>query len=237
MKFTLTFLAAGIVNLLLFWLMVQMVTAEHDKVWIETTDAQFFDFIRPKTHQDLVPRASRATPPKPEPMPLEPISEPLHKQSPVAENLRALPLPVPELKIELPMIGTNIAGGPTLPSVISSGLSKSGALGSIPGAGGQGLAMPAFIMADELTAVSLPPPIYPEQLRFRRIEGEVLLEFTVNKAGEVNNPVVINSTPPGAFDRAALRAVYSWRFQPHHDDQGNPAEVRVRQSFGFSLNQ
>jgi len=236
MKITLTFLAAGVINLLLFWLMIQMVTADPDKQWIVTTDAQYFDFIRPRAKSDLIPRSARETPPKPESMQPESLSEPLQRELPLSESMRALPLPVPELKIEIPMARTDITSGPTLPAVAGSGQAKSGALASIPGSGGRGLAK-AFIMADELTAISRPTPAYPETLRFRRIEGEVLVEFIVNREGRVDNPVVISSTPSGTFDRAALRAVRGWRFQPRRDEQGNPVDVRVRQFFAFSLSQ
>ena len=91
-------------------------------------------------------------------------------------------------------------------------------------------------MADELTAISRIQPNYPDRLRFRRVEGEVLIEFTVTTEGTVTDPVIINSKPSGAFDRSALRAVRRWRFQPRRDEQGNPVPVRARQVFAFTLN-
>lgn len=234
MKFGLTLLAACVINLLLFWFMIQMVTAEQDRKWIATTDAQFFDFVRPRPKQEAVPRARKAAPPEPQP-PVS-LSEPLPQPVAPTEDLRALPLPVPALKIDLPSMRPHMAAGPSLPAVVGSGRSKTGALASIPGTGMGVPSAPAFIMADELTAIARSQPAYPEPLRLRRVEGEVLVEFIVDKEGKVNDPIVINSSPAGAFDRVAVRAVRSWRFQPRRDDQGNPVDVRVRQVFTFSLN-
>lgn len=93
----------------------------------------------------------------------------------------------------------------------------------------------AQFMADRLTAISRVQPLYPEKLRFRRIEGEVVVEFTVTPEGTVSDPTIISSKPAGSFDRSALQAVRRWRFKPHRDAQGNPIPVRARQIFSFTL--
>jgi protein TonB len=49
-------------------------------------------------------------------------------------------------------------------------------------------------------------PVYPRRAQTRGIEGYVLLEFIVTKTGAVRDPVVIESKPPGIFDRAAMAA-------------------------------
>lgn len=237
MRLALTFTAASAINLLLFWIMIQLVTAEQGKQWIRTTDSAFFDFIRQRPEPEALSRSPRKTPPKPEPQKPETFSEPLPQQRSPSADLRALPMPVPALRVDVPASPRINVRGPTLPAVISGGQSKSGKLGSIPGTGrGSAPAAPSFIMADELTAISRVQPVYPEQLRFRRVEGEVIVEFTVTTEGAVADPVVISSKPSGAFDRAALQAVRRWRFQPRRDDQGNPVPVRARQLFAFTLN-
>lgn len=238
MRLALIFSAASVINLLLFWFMIQMVTAEHGKQWVRTTDARYFDFVRQRPKPETLARSQRKTPPKPEPQAPETFSEPMARQAPPAENLRALPLPAPALKVEIPAgARMNTGTGPSLPPVISGGgRSKTGALGRLPGAGsGSGPAAPAFIMADRLTAISRVQPLYPEKLRFRRIEGEVVVEFTVTPEGTVSDPTIISSKPAGSFDRSALQAVRRWRFKPHRDAQGNPIPVRARQIFSFTL--
>ncbi len=57
-------------------------------------------------------------------------------------------------------------------------------------------------------------PVYPRRAQTRGIEGHVLLEFTVTKAGTVRDPVVIESEPPGIFDRAAIQAALKFKYKP-----------------------
>ncbi len=78
------------------------------------------------------------------------------------------------------------------------------------------------------------PPLYPPQARNRRVEGEVLLEFVVTAAGEVEDARVIESRPAGVFDQAALLAVRRWRFEPG-TRAGQPVPTRVRQPLTFRL--
>jgi protein TonB len=60
---------------------------------------------------------------------------------------------------------------------------------------------------------SQPAPYYPADLRKDRIEGTVVVEFLVDKAGNVYSPVVLQTTNPG-FSGPAVRAVARWRFEP-----------------------
>lgn len=57
-------------------------------------------------------------------------------------------------------------------------------------------------------------PVYPRRAQTRGIEGYVLLEFVVTKTGAVINPVVIESKPPGIFDRAATNAALKFKYKP-----------------------
>jgi len=57
-------------------------------------------------------------------------------------------------------------------------------------------------------------PVYPRRAQTRGIEGYVLLEFTVTKTGAVIDPVVIESKPPGIFDRAAINAALKFKYKP-----------------------
>ncbi|MGH9749012.1 MAG: energy transducer TonB [Candidatus Polarisedimenticolia bacterium] len=56
-------------------------------------------------------------------------------------------------------------------------------------------------------------PIYPFELRQRKVEGTVYVLFVVDKEGKVIDPKVETSTH-GAFDKPALDAVRQWRFEP-----------------------
>ena len=67
-------------------------------------------------------------------------------------------------------------------------------------------------------------PVYPRRAQTRGIEGYVLLEFIVTKTGAVANPVVLESSPPGIFDRAALNAALKFKYKPKVVN-GEPIDV------------
>ncbi len=77
-------------------------------------------------------------------------------------------------------------------------------------------------------------PQYPPQARLRQQEGFVTVEFIVNADGAVEDPIVMEATPPDLFDQAALRAVARWRFSPGIRE-GAAVAVRVRQRVEFRL--
>jgi protein TonB len=57
-------------------------------------------------------------------------------------------------------------------------------------------------------------PDYPMRARQRRIEGWVVVEFTISSSGTVKDPVVIASHPGKIFDRSALQAIRKWKYNP-----------------------
>lgn len=78
-------------------------------------------------------------------------------------------------------------------------------------------------------------PVYPRRAQTRGIEGHVLLEFTVTKTGAVVDPVVIESEPPGIFDRAAIQAALKFKYKPKVVN-GEPIDVAgVRNLITFEL--
>jgi protein TonB len=81
-------------------------------------------------------------------------------------------------------------------------------------------AEPAVTSAPKpITAISAPKPItranpaYPRAALRRGVEGSVLLEFSVDGSGNVVSPRVIESTPRGVFDAAALEALSKWKYE------------------------
>jgi periplasmic protein TonB len=80
-------------------------------------------------------------------------------------------------------------------------------------------------------------PDYPRRALERGIEGYVLLEFTVNETGAVEDPVVIEAEPPGVFDRAAINAALRFKYRPRVVD-GEPVRVSgVRNRITFEMEQ
>ncbi|MEJ2089494.1 MAG: energy transducer TonB [Gammaproteobacteria bacterium] len=68
------------------------------------------------------------------------------------------------------------------------------------------------------------PAEYPRGAVLSRMEGYVVLEFTVTREGRVDNPVVIEADPPGVFDESAIEAVEQFRYVPPIED-GEPVEA------------
>lgn len=56
-------------------------------------------------------------------------------------------------------------------------------------------------------------PDYPAAAKAAGIDGEVWVEFIVDTAGRVHDPMVVRSSDR-LFDEATLRAVSKWRFEP-----------------------
>jgi protein TonB len=79
-------------------------------------------------------------------------------------------------------------------------------------------------LARELTPLVRVSPEYPMRALNRGTEGHVLVRFTVTETGSVADPEVLRSDPPGVFERAAIRAVLRWKFQPQLVD-GKPVSV------------
>jgi TonB family protein len=57
-------------------------------------------------------------------------------------------------------------------------------------------------------------PRYPARAALNCIEGEVTLEFYVSRSGWPWGVVVVESTPPGMFDHAAIASISTWHFEP-----------------------
>ena len=57
-------------------------------------------------------------------------------------------------------------------------------------------------------------PDYPMKARQRGIEGWVVVKFTITPAGTIKDAQVMQASPPGIFDEAAVRAVSRWKYNP-----------------------
>jgi protein TonB len=78
-------------------------------------------------------------------------------------------------------------------------------------------------------------PQYPLQAAERRIQGWVVVEFTISAAGTVMDPQVIASDPPSVFDGAALQAVRKWKYKPKVVDGTAVERPGVKVKLDFKL--
>ena len=97
-----------------------------------------------------------------------------------------------------------------------------------------GLNLNAPVDGDTLAIVRVLPR-YPSRALSRGIEGWVLMEFAIDEVGLAVNPVVIESEPPGVFDRAALSAVKRWKYRPMIEDGRPRMRPGVRQLISFEI--
>ena len=78
-------------------------------------------------------------------------------------------------------------------------------------------------------------PNYPQRALRRGIEGYVVVEFTVNKQGGVENPRVVEADPEGVFNQAAMDAARKFKYRPKTVG-GEPVEVAgVRNIIRFEM--
>lgn len=57
-----------------------------------------------------------------------------------------------------------------------------------------------------------PKPKYPLSARRRGKEGVVVFEVSVSNSGQVKNAIIVSSSGTSTLDKAALKAIMTWRF-------------------------
>jgi periplasmic protein TonB len=88
--------------------------------------------------------------------------------------------------------------------------------------------------ASELMLTAYRPPVYPPDAQRAGIDGWVQLEFVVGEDGQPREAVVVRSEPAGRFDRPALEALATYRYEPFVLD-GHTYARRVWLRMRFSL--
>ncbi|MDW1985255.1 energy transducer TonB [Vibrio sp. 811] len=61
-------------------------------------------------------------------------------------------------------------------------------------------------------------PRYPSKALKRRVEGYVILRFTIDATGRPKDIEVIEAEPERMFEREAIRALKKWKYQPKVED-------------------
>ena len=85
---------------------------------------------------------------------------------------------------------------------------------------------------NSLLPISRTAPICPADMTYLGAEGEVVVDFWVDREGRVRNPTAARSTN-AAFEMAATTAVAQWTFEPPQSD-GRATEVHVQVPVIFS---
>ncbi|WEK81668.1 energy transducer TonB [Vibrio alginolyticus] len=61
-------------------------------------------------------------------------------------------------------------------------------------------------------------PRYPSKALKRRVEGYVIMRFTIDATGRPKDIEVIEAEPERMFEREAIRALKKWKYQPKVED-------------------
>ena len=75
-------------------------------------------------------------------------------------------------------------------------------------------------------------PEYPEDVRRKRVEGDVALQAEIDTDGNVENVSVLRSVPE--LDEYAVAAVKQWKYEPATVN-GRPVRVQITVVVNFSL--
>ncbi len=76
------------------------------------------------------------------------------------------------------------------------------------------------------------PPVYPSIAKTAHVEGTVVIQATISRAGIVESPYIVSG--PVMLRQAALDAVRNWRYRPYLLN-GEPVEVETTVNIVFTL--
>ena len=141
---------------------------------------------------------------------------------------RATPAPLPAAPAAtVAPAPTRPTPAPTAPAFVAAPVAASpAASASVPAAA----AAPASA-AGVPRLISAPSPRYPIMAQRRKLEGQVVVQFTIQPDGSVASPRVMSADPPGVFDEAAIVAASRWRFE------AGPRSVASSRVVQFRLDQ
>ncbi len=205
MRYLMSLGAGTVMGLLLFLLMSTLISGGEGFVKDEG-GGKVVDFIRIR-QDEITNIKQRQKPKEPEP-PKKPPPPPKLK---VAKQDKPPPT---QMRMETPNIDISLGagGGPFLGAWNPGDISSDG---------------------DVIPIVRINPQ-YPREALMTGTEGFVEIEFTIMEDGTVANAEVIRSEPRRIFNRAALRAIYRWKFKPRIID-GVAVQRRARQTIEFNM--
>ena len=77
---------------------------------------------------------------------------------------------------------------------------------------------------------------YPPAAARERIEGYVVMSFTITEVGNVEDIVVLKSFPDEIFEREAKRALKKWKYKPKVEDGKVVRQTDMQVQIDFILN-
>lgn len=203
MRITISFMGAILVTILLFYIMIS---------FVQTNDLPSLDITPPilvnikkenKGNEQKDRRVSKIKKASEEPAPtLKSNLVTDHNPSPATIDI--------PLKLENSPVQLAIAALPKLqknwvqPSSLDTSNSTKGLDSEMSGASES---------ISKITPVSTRMPLIPEVAWVNKINGWVLLAFTVTSEGRVKDIRVLDAFPKGIFEESAVLAASDWRYQ------------------------
>jgi len=125
---------------------------------------------------------------------------------------------------------------------VDAGAAPAG-VGSLPGIAANSASIPAPTMqpegqvkiggnVKEPKLISSVPPVYPATARSSGVQGDVVVETTIDKTGNVVRMRVVSG--PSMLRNSALESLRRWKFEPSRLD-GEPVEVQMQVTIKFRL--
>ncbi len=210
MRYLASFALALGVSFGLFWGMDKLVNKERHEL-AASDNLRMVDFIRVQPNETVEEmKRELPEPPPPKRPPPPPEMQVASTVQPVMENI-AMDMP----RLDLPI---NISGGSVLGHYSQGGGAQ---------ASGTGGPMPL---------ATFQPQMPRRAARAGLEKGIVLLEFTVNERGAVEDIQIIREEPRRMdLGQEARRTVARWTFRPQMVD-GQPVSTRMAQEIEFSVN-
>ncbi|CAH0529106.1 energy transducer TonB [Vibrio hippocampi] len=143
----------------------------------------------------------------------------LEQEQELQRRKRTVPEPPkpPEMPPETPLSQTSTASNQVSSMAAPSELNLNTAVQ------GLAIAVPAFgefsVQTPMQTNQQAMPlyrvePNYPARALKRKVEGYVLMRFTIDATGRATDIQVVEGNPARMFDREAIRALKKWKYQP-----------------------
>ena len=118
---------------------------------------------------------------------------------------RATPAPLPAAPAATAAPAPTRPSPAVVPAPVAASPAPSAAVPAAAAAPGSAAGIPRLISA--------PSPRYPIMAQRRKLEGQVVVQFTIQPDGSVASPRVVSADPEGVFDEAAIVAASRWRFE------------------------
>ncbi|EMQ2875415.1 energy transducer TonB [Vibrio navarrensis] len=210
MRYLASIALALVVSLGLFWGMDKLVNKERHEL-ASNDDLRMVDFIRVKPEEKVQEKKREL--PKPPPPKRPPPPPEMKVTSTVKPVMEQIPMDMP--KLDLPV---NITGGSILGHYSQGGGSQiAGNSGPVPRA-------------------TFQPQMPRKAARAGLEKGKVLLEFTVNEHGAVEDIKILEEDPRRLdLGKEARKTVAKWTFTPKMVD-GKAVSSRMAQEIEFSIN-